>query len=174
MNNIILIGFMGSGKTTIGKKISKILNLDIIDMDDEIEKECNMHISEIFKLYGEKYFRKKELVLLNKLLKTDNIIISTGGGIIENEEVVDILKNQRYVIWLDASEETIINRIESELDNRPKLNNEKNLKLTIKKIMNDRYKKYKEVSSLIVDVNGKNIDEVASEILVYIDKNVLL
>lgn len=174
MNNIILIGFMGSGKTTVGMQLSKKISLEFIDMDLEIEKESGISISEMFKLYGESYFRKKEVNLLNELLKKDNIIISTGGGIIESEEVINIINCENCVIWLDASEDTIINRLESELDKRPKLKNNKNLEFTIKNLMKSRYKKYKRAANIRINVDGKNIDEVVGEILVYIDKNMLL
>lgn len=171
---LILIGFMGSGKTTIGNILSKKLNMDIVDMDLEIEKKLNISINDIFNLYGEKYFRNKEVELLEKLLKKDNIIISTGGGIIETKEVINMLKEEKLVIWLNADIKTTVNRLKSELDNRPKLKYEKNLENTIKNLINNRYYKYKKASNIIIDVNNKNIDEVVSEILVYIDKNMLL
>ena len=171
---LILIGFMGSGKTTIGNILSKKLNMDIVDMDLEIEKNLNISINDIFNLYGEKYFRNKEVELLEKLLKKDNIIISTGGGIIETKEVINMLKEEKLVIWLNADIKTTVNRLKSELANRPKLKYEKNLENTIKNLINNRYYKYKKASNIIIDVNNKNIDEVVSEILVYIDKNMLL
>lgn len=171
---IILIGFMGSGKTTIGNILAKKLSMNIIDMDLEIENKFSISISEFFKLYGESYFREKEVELLNELLKKDNIIISTGGGIIESKKAIDILKVEKNVIWLNASNNTIINRLESELDNRPKLKDKENIELVVESLMSSRYKKYKDSSSIIIDVNDKNIEEVVGEILVYIDKNVLL
>ncbi|MGL5506344.1 MAG: shikimate kinase, partial [Paraclostridium sp.] len=78
------------------------------------------------------------------------------------------------VIWLDANVVTIVNRLRLELDNRPKLKNEKNLELSVKKLLDSRYEKYKKSSSIRIDVNNKNIDEVLSDILVYIDNNMLL
>lgn len=174
MKNIVLIGFMGSGKTTIGKKLSEKYNLEFVDMDDEIEKDINMSVSDIFRLYGEKYFRKKEVELLDKLLHKENIIISTGGGIIESKEAIDMLSKQKNVIWLNANEDTIINRVISELDKRPKLSRESNLKLTIQNLLDNRYSKYEKIANINIDVNNKNIDEVVSEILVYSDKNMLL
>lgn len=174
MNRIILIGFMGCGKTTVGKQLEKKFNLSFIDTDEEIEKKYNTTISDIFRIYGEDEFRTKEVSVLADLLTKDNIIISTGGGIIESVEAIDMLVKEKSVIWLDANVFTIVNRLRLELDNRPKLKNEKNLELSVKKLLDSRYEKYKKSSSIRIDVNNKNIDEVLSDILVYIDNNMLL
>lgn len=174
MNRIILIGFMGCGKTTVGKQLEKKFNLSFIDTDEEIEKKYNTTISDIFRIYGEDEFRTKEVSVLADLLTKDNIIISTGGGIIESVEAIDMLVKEKSVIWLDANVVTIVNRLRLELDNRPKLKNEKNLELSVKKLLDSRYEKYKKSSSIRIDVNNKNIDEVLSDILVYIDNNMLL
>ncbi|MGL4796885.1 MAG: shikimate kinase [Paraclostridium sp.] len=174
MNRIILIGFMGCGKTTVGKQLEKKFNLSFIDTDEEIEKKYNTTISDIFRIYGEDDFRTKEVSVLADLLTKDNIIISTGGGIIESVEAIDMLVKEKSVIWLDANVFTIVNRLRLELDNRPKLKNEKNLELSVKKLLDSRYEKYKKSSSIRIDVNNKNIDEVLSDILVYIDNNMLL
>lgn len=174
MNKIILIGFMGCGKTTIGKQLAKKFNFDFIDTDEEIEKKYNTTISDIFRIYGEDDFRKKEVSLLDELLKKDNIIISTGGGIIESIEAIDMLIKEKAVIWLDANVLTIVNRLKLELDNRPKLKNKKDFELSVKRLLDTRYEKYKKSSRIRIDVNDKNIDEVISDILVYIDDNMLL
>lgn len=174
MNKIVLIGFMGCGKTTIGKQLAKKFNFDFIDTDEEIEKKYNTTISDIFRIYGEDDFRKKEVSLLDELLKKDNIIISTGGGIIESIEAIDMLIKEKAVIWLDANVLTIVNRLKLELDNRPKLKNKKDFELSVKRLLDTRYEKYKKSSRIRIDVNDKNIDEVISDILVYIDDNMLL
>ena len=165
---IILIGIMGVGKTTIGKELSNILNLKFIDMDEEIEKDEKTTISNIFDKYGEDKFREIEANLLNKLILEDNIIISTGGGIIKKQENINLLKSQDNVIFLNGSIETIVSHLYNEINNRPLLKNSTNLKETIKNLLNERYEKYKESSKIEISVDNKNIDEVVSQILVYI------
>ena len=168
MKNVILIGFMGSGKTTIGKIIADKKNMKFIDMDLEIEKMENKKINQIFSENGEKYFRDKESSLLKQLCSLKNSVISTGGGIIENEFNIEILKKQPYVIWLDANEDTIENNVKNEIEKRTKLKEGDDLKLSIKNLLNKRYDKYKESANIRVNVNNKNVDQVVSDILVYI------
>jgi shikimate kinase len=165
---IILIGFMGVGKTSVGKELAKRLEVDFIDTDCEIEKIVNKDIPEIFKNYGEKYFRKLETKVLKDLIQHNDIIISTGGGIITSEENREILKNEEKIIFLDASTETIIEHLSKEVHKRPLLKDSENLYKRIDELMSMRYNKYKEVCDISIDVNGKNIDEVISQILVYI------
>ena len=94
---VILIGFMGVGKTSVGKRLAKKLNFDFIDTDYEIELVEKKSISKIFEQDGEKYFRKLENNLLKDLVKNDNIVISTGGGIITTKENFDILSGEVYI-----------------------------------------------------------------------------
>ena len=105
---IFLIGFMGSGKTFLGKQIASKLKLPFFDFDNEIEKKTNFSITDIFKELGEKYFRDLETELLLKWEKTG--IIATGGGIVENEVNRHFLKKQNTV-WLNPSFEKILPRI---------------------------------------------------------------
>ncbi|WP_296645068.1 shikimate kinase [Romboutsia sp. 13368] len=165
---VILIGFMGVGKTSVGKKLAKNLNIDFIDTDCEIEKTTNKTITSIFEEYGEKHFRKLENNVLKNLVQSNDKIISTGGGIIVSKENCEILKKEEKVIFLDASTETIIQHLSKEVCKRPLLKDSKNLYKKIDDLMSTRYEKYKEVCDITIDVNGKNIDEVVSQILVYI------
>lgn len=165
---IILIGFMGAGKTTVGRNISKKFNLDFIDMDNEIEKKENCSIPEIFDKYGEKYFRSLETQLLKELTTKENVIISTGGGIVTKDENLDILINEKKVIYLDATPETIIKHVSNEINQRPLLKNSLDIKKTIGELLNQRKEKYKAASDIVIDVNNKNIEEVICQILVYI------
>lgn len=164
---IILVGFMGSGKTVVGKKLSKKLKLKFIDMDEEIEKENNSSIESIFEKRGEEYFREKESNLLKELLSKENIVISTGGGIIKEKKNYELLKKEKCVIFLDANEQTIINNVSHDLNKRPLLKNSSNLHETINNLLSQRYKKYNNIAKIKVNVNNKNVDEVVSQILVY-------
>lgn len=167
---IILIGFMGVGKTVIGKKLAKKLNIRWVDIDEEIEKREQKSIENIFEVYGEGYFRGLENDLLKELVNQDNIVISTGGGILKKEENYSILKSEENVVFLDANVDTIIKNLSSnkdEINRRPLLKNSINLYKTIENLLYERYEKYISVSNFKIDTNDKNIDEVVSQILVY-------
>lgn len=165
---IILIGFMGVGKTSVGKQLARKLNFNFIDTDYEIERLTNKSIPDIFEQYGENYFRKLENSILEKFVKNEDIVMATGGGIITTKENYNILKNEEKVIFLDGSVETIINHVQNERNQRPLLKESENLSKKIEELLSTRYEKYIEVSDILIDINGKNIDEVISQILVYI------
>lgn len=166
--NIIIIGFMGVGKSVVGRLLARRLNMNFIDMDDEIEKRQGCSITEVFNIYGQDYFRKVERQLLEELSKKENYIISTGGGIVTKEENRKILSNQKIVVFLDANVKTILRNVSNEIEKRPLLKTSKNLQKSINELLNKRYYYYKECSNINIDVNDKNIDEVVSQILVYI------
>ncbi|MEZ0361248.1 MAG: shikimate kinase [Hydrogenobacter sp.] len=107
---IFLIGFMGSGKTTVGKLLSERLGWKFYDLDQEIEKEEGMSIREIFQIKGESYFRDKELNLLKRLIPKEATVISTGGGLGANREALGIMKKYGFVVWLDVSFESFLQR----------------------------------------------------------------
>lgn len=168
MKNIILIGFMGTGKTTVGKELARIKDMDFLDMDLELEKKEKKTINQIFKEHGEVYFREKESELLKEISCLENTIISTGGGVVENESNGEILKNIKNVIWLDGNVNTIANNLENEIDKRPKLKNINDLKNYIQELLNHRYEKYRKCSDIKINIDDKNIAQVVREILVYI------
>lgn len=165
---IILIGFMGVGKTSVGKQLARKLNFNFIDTDYEIERLTNKSIPDLFEQYRENYFRKLENSILEKFVKNEDIVMATGGGIITTKENYNILKNEEKVIFLDGSVETIINHVQNERNQRPLLKESENLSKKIEELLSIRYEKYIEVSDILIDINGKNIDEVISQILVYI------
>ncbi len=165
---IILIGLMGAGKTTIGKELSNKLNLRFIDMDDEIEKQSKMSIVDIFEKYGENRFREIESKLLEKAVLEDDIIISTGGGIIKIDDNRKLLKKQDNVVFLNGSIDTLVNNVSNEIYKRPLLKDSTDLYIKIEELLKERYEKYEESSNIIIDINNKNINEVVSQILVYI------
>lgn len=168
MKNIILIGFMGTGKTTVGKELARIKDMDFLDMDLELEKKEKKTINQIFNEHGEVYFREKESELLKEISCLENTIISTGGGVVENESNAEILKNIKNVIWLDGNVNTIANNLENEIDKRPKLKNINDLKNYIQELLNHRYEKYRKCSDIKINIDDKNIAQVVREILVYI------
>ena len=111
--NIVLIGMMGSGKSSIGKILSKKLGLDFIDIDEKIEEMEDKNISEIFKKHGENYFRKKEEEVSISCLKLKNKIISLGGGGYINPNIRKQCLIGCVPVWLSWKHETLINRIKN-------------------------------------------------------------
>ncbi|MEM7816962.1 MAG: shikimate kinase [Candidatus Aenigmatarchaeota archaeon] len=119
--NIYLVGFMGVGKTTVGKILAEKLNKEFIETDELIEKKENKTIVEIFAQKGEPYFRKLEKEILQEIAKRDNLVVSCGGGLICNEENLKTLKETGLVFNLTASSKTIYDRTKN-YKNRPLLN----------------------------------------------------
>ncbi len=154
---IFLIGMMGSGKTTIGRKIAEILDLDFMDMDDEIEKREGMRIKDIFEMKGEDHFRKAEKRLLKEVLNRDDIVVSTGGGVILDEENREILKKER-TIFLYLPIEEIMSRVETE--NRPLLKDGKGKLVEIWRKRKNLYEQFDRV-----DLSGLNVMESTAKVI---------
>ncbi len=156
-NNLILVGFMGTGKTTVGKKVARSLGFRFVDTDELIVEAAGKSILDIFADSGEDAFRELETEILKKCALAGSQVISTGGGIILREENRKILKNAGYVIWLQASPEAIIDRVSRNQD-RPLLA-EKNPAKTVNKLLIDRHSFYKEVTDLTIVTDDLLIEE---------------
>lgn len=170
LKNIVLIGMSGVGKTTIGKALSKALNRKHIDTDELIEVRVGTSIEEIFSLYGESHFRKLESQIIDELYKKENLIISTGGGLILDNNNVVKLKEKGILILLDSSIENIVNNIRNSNTVRPLLNIKDCISERVKAMYNCRKDLYLNSSDLIVLVDDKSIDEIVDEILVNVFK----
>lgn len=163
MGNVILIGFMGCGKSTVGLKLSYRLKKTIIDTDKEIEREEKRSISDIFAAEGEAYFRNKETECLRRLLETaGNQIISVGGGLPMREENRELLHQLGQVVYLRAQAETIYDRLKHDTT-RPLLRGD-NPREKIRTLMAQRELNYVEAADVIVDVDGKDFEQIISEI----------
>ncbi|OSA93086.1 UNVERIFIED_ORG: shikimate kinase [Clostridium botulinum] len=156
-NKVFLIGMPGCGKSTIGELISKELLLKFIDMDIYIEEKTSRTISELFE-QGEDYFRDIESEACNEIIKYDNVVIATGGGVVKKGINVETLKNNGLVIFIDRPVEKIISDID--VSRRPLL---KNGKERIIGLYKERYDIYNKACHKIV-VNDGTIDEVIEEI----------
>jgi shikimate kinase len=160
--NIFIVGSMGSGKTSIGKMLAKNNNLSFLDTDHEIIRSCGYSIPDIFEKFGEEHFRGLETEQLRKMNVIKNHVISTGGGIILRDDNQRLMKDLGIIIFLDININSQIDRVKNR-KNRPLLNN-KSLKdnlLSLKKIRDPIYKK---ISNYIIDVSGKERDQVINEI----------
>ncbi len=161
--NIVLIGMMGCGKTTVAKELAKQLSdFKYVDIDEEIEKSTQKKISEIFLRHGEHFFRMLETEKIQHFCKNDKQIISAGGGAFENTENRRILSDKNLVIYLKTSPAEIYNRIKSET-HRPLL--KKNFSLEkITEIIKNREPNYNKAHK-IIDTDSKTPYNIAQEIL---------
>lgn len=164
MKNIVLIGFMGTGKSTIGKLLEKSTNLKFIDTDLLIEKRTKMSISEIFKKYGENHFRKLENKITNELGDRKGLIISTGGGIILDEENIMNLKKNGLIFLLDGSVKTIIKNLKRSYIERPLLKNE-DWREEVENLLRQREELYKKSGDYIINVDNKIPKEICLNII---------
>ena len=162
-SNIAVIGMMGSGKTTVGKVLSKLLpDFKYIDIDEEIEKSSGRKISEIFLKFGEAHFRVLENEKIKNILKNNKQIISAGGGLFEREENRKLLLENATVVYLETSSEEIFSRIKNEF-HRPLL--KKNFSVErINEIMSKRDVNYKK-ADIIIKTDKKNPERIAKEII---------
>lgn len=162
MKNISLIGLMGSGKSTVGAILAEKLNLESVDIDTKIEAKIGMEISEIFGQKGEDFFREAESEVLRDLATKSGQVISTGGGAVQNEENLKILKENSTVIYLKTSPEVLFERIKTDTS-RPLLQNENPLK-TLRELLKKREPQYQK-ADIIVITDDKTINEIVNEIL---------
>ncbi|WP_320046719.1 shikimate kinase [uncultured Ilyobacter sp.] len=151
-DNIALIGFMGSGKTTVGRQLAKALEMKFVDIDKLIAAKESKNISEIFSEKGEGYFRRLEKQIVVEESKDNNVIISTGGGVIIDNDNIKNLRKTSFVVFLDCEIECIYNRVKRR-KNRPLLNVE-NMYETIQELYEMRKVLYKISSDFRVEIDS--------------------
>ena len=161
--NIFLIGFMGAGKSTISKALSKKLNMDIVEMDQRIVEEQGMTINEIFEKFGESRFRDIESQLILDLGNTKAAIVSCGGGVVVRQENSQYMKKSGKVVFLTATPETIFERVRYSKE-RPILNGNMNVEF-IADLMAKRLPLYEAAADFIIHTDGKTAAEIADEII---------
>lgn len=165
--SIILIGFMGTGKTTIGEQLAKRLSLAFIDTDEKICSISGLTIPEIFQQKGEKYFRQLESQVLTDVLAQASQVVSTGGGIVIQEVNRQLLNARRQkgdlVIWLTASEETLWQRLKLD-SNRPLLK-AANPREEIASLLRQREDLYRSVADYTISTSEREPAAVVTEII---------
>ena len=161
--NIVLIGFMGAGISTISEFLKNSFAMEVIEMDQIIAEREGMTISDIFEVYGEQYFRNLETNLLIEMQSKTNVVISCGGGTPMREcNVVEMKKNGRVVL-LTAKPETILNRIKDSHD-RPLIENNKTVPF-IADLMEKRREKYEAAADIIIETDGKDELQICEELI---------
>ncbi|MEK9727079.1 MAG: shikimate kinase [Candidatus Margulisiibacteriota bacterium] len=160
VNHLVIIGFMGVGKSVVGAYVSKELGMPFIDLDLKIAASFG-DISSLFKQHGETYFREREYQLLRDTVHhSDPYILSTGGGILTHEPSYDVLKKCPHLIWLKASYETVLNRIRDDIGNvRPLADDGMETRFI------QRQPLYASIATETIDVDDLMIEEVAQKII---------
>lgn len=162
--NIVLIGFMGTGKTTVGKLISEKLGRDFVDSDDYIESRYNMKIKNIFDIHGEEYFRDLERKAIAHLSKKSKLVIATGGGIVLDKTNIDKLREKGTIYLLNGSIDTIKRNLVNSRSNRPLLIQYDWID-KIKSLLSSRKELYFNSADHIINIDNKIPYEISEDII---------
>ena len=165
---VFLVGPMGTGKSTTGRNLSEKLDFDFYDTDKLIEKVEGRKIKDIFEQDGEEYFRQKESEALSATQTLKNVVIATGGGIVEKEENRLFLENEDKVIFLDSTPERQYERTKDS-KKRPLLNDGDSLEI-LKKLYEKRFNFYEAVSKIKISMDNLNTEEVLKKIIKFLNK----
>lgn len=161
---IFIVGPMASGKSTLGKKLAQTLEIDFLDTDNEIEKKAGAEISWIFEVEGEDGFRERESKALQKSVEKDNVVISTGGGIVTIEENRDLMIAKGKVVYLKTPIEIQLNRTEN--DKKRPLLSQDSREQTLRVLKKERDPQYEEIADITINQDQqKNRNVVIDEII---------
>ncbi|MGQ0556025.1 MAG: shikimate kinase [Nitrospiraceae bacterium] len=162
--NVVLIGYRGTGKSTVGKIVAARLGRVLVSTDAEIVRLAGQSIPEIVEKNGWEYFRDLETKICQDLAGRDEVVIDTGGGAILRSKNVEGLKHTGKLFWLTASVETIAKRIGSDTQ-RPSLTGTKSFIDEIQDVLRERTPKYQAAANHVIETEGKSLTQVADEIL---------
>jgi shikimate kinase len=166
MKNIVLTGFMGTGKSSVGVELSERLGYRYCDLDSLISAEVGMTINQIFEKYGESHFREIESGIIERISNMENLVISSGGGAVIKAKNRELLRSAGVVVNLVASAEEIFSRLNSDTS-RPLLKDNMSLE-KIAMMLNVREPFYAE-ADIRIDTTGKKVEDVVREILLYLE-----
>lgn len=161
--NIFLIGFMGAGKSTIARTLKNSHGMRLVEMDEQIEAQEAMRISEIFQVHGEAYFRRLETELLEGMRQQENTVVSCGGGVPMRQENVDAMRKSGKIVYLSAEAETVYKRVKNS-HNRPLLEGNMNVEY-IRELLGQRMPKYLAAADVTVATDGRSAEDICQDIL---------
>jgi len=163
--NIVLIGYRGTGKSEVGSRLAKKLGMTLVGMDAEIVRSAGMSIPEIVEKNGWPAFRDMESAEARKLAGMDNLVVDTGGGVIERPENIAVLRRNARIFWLKASVGTIVARIEGDTQ-RPALTSGKTFTEEVAEILERRAPLYRSAAHHEIETDALNPEQVADKIIV--------
>lgn len=167
--NIVLIGYRGTGKSVVGDLLALHLGMQCVGMDDKIVEQAGMSIPEIVERFGWTEFRNRESEVVLELSRLDNIVIDTGGGVIERPENIEALRRNSCIFWLRASVDTIVSRIQADTQ-RPALTDGKTFIEEVAEVLERRIPKYKNAAQHDIDTDALTPDQVAEKIIEIFEK----
>jgi len=173
--NIVLIGYRGTGKSTVGRKVAERLQIPFYDTDELVKKQTGKTISEIVEEKGWESFRREEKEVIRRLSTIRKSVIATGGGAVMDEENLNILKKEGVFIWLFADVRTIIGRMGSDKisgEQRPSLSDSDLYKET-SDMLEMRMSIYRQLADFIVDTSKKDINEVVDQVCRFLEARAL-
>ena len=164
MRNLFIIGYMGTGKSTVAKILSEKHGWDLLEMDEMIVQQEGMSIPDIFETHGEEHFRDIESNLIKDICLQENKVVSCGGGVVLRSQNVDAMKKSGSIVLLSASPETILERVKDDT-NRPLLQANKTIEY-LREMMEKRREKYENAADIVIQTDGKKIADICNEICI--------
>jgi len=161
--NVFLIGPMGAGKSAVGRQLARLLHMNFMDSDDEIESRTGVDIAFIFEKEGEEGFRKREAKVIEDLSKMEGLVLATGGGAVIDPQNRSVLGARGFVVYLYTTVEQQLARTQKGRE-RPLLENG-DRKQILEELMADRESLYREIADVVVETDGRKVKAVANEIL---------
>lgn len=162
LRNVYLVGFMGTGKSAVGKRLAKMMNFQFIDSDDYIERKENKSIERIFSENGEAYFRSLEKIFVTSEHPKEGCVVSCGGGLVTQEGIIEVLKRKGTVVALVASAAVIYQRVKDHT-HRPLLK-EGNALETIKKLLAERHAHYAKIPNQVM-TDSRSLTDIVGQII---------
>lgn len=160
---VFLVGYMGAGKSSVGAALAKALNFRFVDTDDWIEARCCKTITQIFNDLGEEEFRAKEKECLEFLIDQDDFVLATGGGLPCHNNLMELMNEMGDTVFLDATEETLLKRLELQTEQRPLLHSNQSLSKIITSQLAERISTYA-CAKHTLQVNEKPILSIVQEL----------
>jgi len=168
---IVLVGLMGAGKSTIGRRLAGALGLTFVDADHEIAEAAGCSVSDIFEIYGEEIFRDLEQRVLLRLISDKPCVIATGGGAFMNAVIREAVREKAISVWLKAEIEVLLERV-SRRDTRPLLKNG-DRRAILTRLIDERYPTYAK-ADIVIDSNAGVHEEVVEAVLAALEKKVTI
>jgi shikimate kinase len=161
--NIVLIGYRGTGKTSVANRLAELSKWPVLSTDGEIVKKAGMSVADIIRKRSWDYFRDVESEICRQAGKKDRTIIDTGGGAVLRKENVESLRQRGRIFWLTAEVNTIMERIKAS-NERPSLTGKKSYVEEVEEVLNERLPLYKAAADHIIPTDGRTVDEIADEV----------